>query len=84
LTQLLTDDDVFDKLKTSQLAYAEAWSLVHYLLRPNQLRKFQAYLAAVPKLGGAVGRVKHAEANLGPLEALDQDVRRYVRQMLQR
>ena len=32
ISQFITDDDVFRKPETAQIAYAESWVLVHYLL----------------------------------------------------
>ncbi len=84
IAQLIADDGLFRKPETTDLAYAEAWLLVNYLLKtPAQLPKFQAYLAGLPKLVDAKKRVEYTEARLGSLEALNQGVRRY-RQRLPR
>jgi hypothetical protein len=84
MRELLTNDGLFDKPETSQLAYAEAWLLVHYLLKQPQLPKFQTYLSGLPKLGNEKDRVKHAEKHLGPLRALEQEVRIHLRQVLKK
>lgn len=84
ITELLTKDGVFDDPKTAQVAYAEAWLLVHYLLRQQQIRKFQAYLAGIPKLGDAKGRAAYAEDRLGSLKELDEHVRRHVQTVLRK
>jgi hypothetical protein len=77
IADLLTQDKLFDDPNTSQLAYAESWLLVHYFLQPDRVRKFQAYLEGVPKAGDGKDRVAYAKRHLGPLQALDQAVRRY-------
>ena len=84
LTELLTKHGLFDDPKTAQTAYAESWLLVHYLLRQQQLRKFRTYLADIPKLGAAKGRIAYAEERLGSLEALDEHVRRHVQTVLRK
>jgi hypothetical protein len=84
IARLLGDDKVFDDPRTSQLAYAESWLLVHYLLETrDRLPKFQAYLAGPPKLADAqrIGRDKYAEARLGSLDDLDQAVQRHAQAM---
>jgi hypothetical protein len=82
MAQLLSDDRVLDQETTGQLAYAEAWLLVHYLLRqPAWLPKFRTYLAGIPKPGGQLGRVAYAESVLGPLRNLDPEIRRYAKQV---
>jgi hypothetical protein len=82
LSQLIADDQAFDEPKTTQLAYAESWLLIHLLMTPAWRPKFQAYLAGLPKAGGAKGRVAYAEGPLGSLTALDREVRRHAREIL--
>ncbi|MGP0068179.1 MAG: DUF1570 domain-containing protein [Isosphaeraceae bacterium] len=79
IAQLLKDDDLFFQSETEQLAYAESWLLVSSLLKgpPAQAQKFQAYLAGLPKLGDRKDRIQYAEARLGPLRDLEQEVRRF-------
>jgi hypothetical protein len=80
IARLLNDDGVFDDPKLDQLAYAESWLLVHYLLEREQLPKFQAYLAGMPQLGddGRMSRDKYAESKLGSLRDLDAAVQRHA------
>ena len=47
-------------------------------------KSFQKYLAGMPRDRGAGRRLKHAEATLGPLRTLDQEVRRHKRELLRR
>jgi len=80
---LLADDDAFEP-KTVQLAYAESWLLVHYLLHEKaQQQRFRQYLAELPRLNKPDDRTKIAEETLGPLEKLDHELkdeaRRYLR-----
>jgi hypothetical protein len=82
LAELLANDEVFENPKTEQLANAEAWLLVHYLLK-SRLAKFQAYLTkvALTKVaqdGGKTKRVDLAEKELGSLKELDRVVKRYA------
>jgi hypothetical protein len=85
LSKLVADDTLFDKPQTAQVAYAESWLLVHRLMTPEWRPKFQAYLAGLPKAGQAnQGRVDHAEASLGPLRILDQQLKRHARDLLRR
>lgn len=79
VARLLADDGVFDAKETEELAYAEAWLLVHYLVRqPEMLPKFRAYLTGMPKPGAGVGREAHAEKTLGSLKDLDAKVHRHA------
>jgi hypothetical protein len=84
VSRLLSDDNLCADPETYQLAYAEAWVLVHYLLEtPERLPKFRAYLAGFPKLDtpAAKDRLKTAESHLGSLDDLDAAVRRHAPRM---
>ncbi|MFI5387438.1 MAG: DUF1570 domain-containing protein [Fimbriimonadales bacterium] len=80
IADLLVDDDLCQSEQTGQLAYAESWALVHYLMTAR-LAKFQAYLAEVPEADGAAERVKYAEARLGSLKTLDREVNRHAQKL---
>ena len=86
IPELLAKDAYFNDDKTAQLAYAEAWALVHYLLRRDskQLVKFHAYLDKLPPLQDAAKRLKIAEAELGPLKALDKEVARHAKEQFRK
>lgn len=78
--RLIRDDRSFDDPNPDivQLAYAESWLLVHMLLRqPAWLPKFRQYFAGLPKPGDKLDRRAYATSVLGPLDRLDQAVRRY-------
>ena len=76
---VLTDDDLFSDGATQQLAYAEAWALVHYHLKTRaKLPKVRAYLDATRPRRDARHRLDDAKAHLGPLDALDAELRKYV------
>jgi hypothetical protein len=84
ISRLLADDRFFEDPETYQLAYAEAWLLVHYLMETEErLPKFRAYLAGMPKLDApnAKDRVKYAESRLGSLRELDAAVQRHAQRM---
>ena len=52
ISQLIADDGVFRKPETAQIAYAESWVLVHYLMETEErLPKFRAYLAGLAPAG---------------------------------
>ena len=76
IAQLLTDDTLFRKKETAQLAYAESWLLNFYLLKRGSamLPKFHAYLAKIPVRGNGPKRITVAEAALGSLEKLDKAI----------
>jgi hypothetical protein len=84
IARLLNDDKIFEDPKSNQLAYAESWLLVHYLLETkDRLPRFQAYLAGLPDLGdaGRMSRDKYAESQLGSLRDLDLAVQRHAQAM---
>jgi Protein of unknown function (DUF1570) len=85
MSELVADDAPFDNPKTAQLAYAESWLLVHFLIKtPDWLPKFQEYLVGIPKERGAKKRVEYAETRLGSLRTLDKEVRRHRDRELER
>jgi hypothetical protein len=77
IPELVADDKLFDSEQV-QLAYAESWLLVHYLLRSRsrlpRLRDYLAGTVATPQ-GNLQARVKDAERHLGKLERLDREVK---------
>jgi len=84
IARLLNDDQIFYDPKWNQLAYAESWLLVHYLLETKEQRPtFRAYLAGLPQLGEAarMSRDKYAESRLGSLRDLDEVVWRHAQVM---
>ncbi len=84
IADILANDDVVQNKKTGQLAYAESWLLVHFLLQQNSamLTKFKDYLAEMPAAAGAANRLKHAEARLGSLKTLNSDVNRHAKRVV--
>ena len=79
---LLADDMAFEP-KTEQLAYAESWLLVHYLLRAGSRQpRFRQYLAELPGSNKPAQRTRIAEKTLGPLEKLDHEVKDEARKYL--
>jgi hypothetical protein len=78
IIELFADDKKFDG-DTLELAYAESWLTVHYLMKsPQQTQKFRAYLAGLPSKEAA-NRVKYAEKHLGSLEKLEHDIDRHFK-----
>jgi len=86
LADMVKDDDRIDDPKTEQLAYAESWLLVHFLLKKEAwLPRFRAYLEGQKvRLQKSAGRVEYAESKLGPLAVLDRELRKHAREVLGR
>ncbi len=79
--ELIADDSVLraGNAVRIMLAYAQSWLLVHYLLRdPAALPRFRQYLQAIADRKKSDRRVEDAQAHLGDLDQLDQDLRRYA------
>ncbi len=83
ISDLLADDTAFEP-KTAQLAYAESWLLVHYLLRAKsrQQQRFRQYLAELRASNEPADRTKIAEKTLGPLVELDHELKDEARKYL--
>jgi Protein of unknown function (DUF1570) len=79
---LLADDTAFEP-KTGQLAYAESWLLVHYLLRAGARQpRFRQYLAELPGSNKPADRTRIAAKTLGPLAQLDHELKDEARKYL--
>jgi hypothetical protein len=81
ITELVADDKAFDDDETAQLAYAESWLLVHYLMKEPHLLQFRAYLGGLAIPLEATRRVSHVERHLGPVKDLEHDVERYLKRL---
>jgi hypothetical protein len=81
VANLLADDrpfvhDSFARLR--KLAYAEAWLLVHYLMKDGSRRVgFRAYLEAIQRRTGPEQRLHDAEEHLGDLDRLNRELVTY-------
>jgi len=61
------------------LGYAQSWLLVHYLIKePAALPRFRQYLQAIAPRVKSDRRIEDAQAHLGDLDRLDQELRRYA------
>jgi hypothetical protein len=83
--RLFSEDALFDEDETFQLAYGQAWVLLHYLIQSQSWRSklatyFQA-LAKIPPQAGA-DRIKTAEEHLGPMDKLDELMKKKTRSLL--
>jgi Protein of unknown function (DUF1570) len=78
VAKLLADDAVLHGAGTEQLAYAQSWLLVHYLMRPGQVRKFRAYLDAIRERRDPAERFQDATGHLGDLDRLDRVLKKYA------
>lgn len=84
VADLLAGDKAFEP-QTEQLAYAESWLLVHYMLRLSARRaRFRDYLAQAQRGKGRADRLKIAEEMLGPLDRLDHELKAEGRKYLSR
>jgi hypothetical protein len=82
ISELFADDDLCENSKTSVLAYTESWLLVHYLLKqPAELARFRDYLAGIPELAAKDRRIDYAQAKLGSLKKLDQELIRHAKRL---
>jgi Protein of unknown function (DUF1570) len=74
IADLLADDKAFQP-QTEQLAYAESWLLVHFMLRSvgrrARFRNFLTQAQGVKK----PDRLRIAEKTLGPLDRLEREVK---------
>ena len=65
------------------LAYAESWLLVDYLMKePSRLPGFRAYLESIRGRRDGDRRLEDAREQLGDLDRLDEDLRRYSVRLL--
>jgi len=61
------------------LSYAQSWLLVYYLIKePAALPRFRQYLQAIAPRVNSDRRIEDAQAHLGDLDQLDQELRRYA------
>ncbi len=79
---LLANDTAFEP-KTQQLAYAESWLLVHYLMRSSSRQpRFRQFVAEVQAANKPAARRRIAEKVLGPLAKLDREIKDEARKYL--
>jgi hypothetical protein len=84
VAKLLGDDTLLSDDGTAQLAYAQSWVLVHFLMRtPAKLRGFRAYLAAIRERTDGSQRLEDASKHLGDPDRLDRDVRKHAGRLLE-
>jgi hypothetical protein len=79
--ELIGDDSILRAGNSLRimLGYAQSWLLVHYLIKdPQALPRFRNYLHAIAPRVKASRRIEDAQANLGDLDQLDQELRRYA------
>jgi hypothetical protein len=75
-------DDKTNDAGTTELAYAESWLLVHYLMKKPRRAKFQAYLSGLATDQTADKRTEYAEKLLGALKDLDHELARELKRLL--
>lgn len=77
--QLIRDDTRIESRETEQVAYSEAWVLVHYLMKnPRILPKFREYLAAIAGRKDAKSRLEDWSKHLGDPAATDRALVQYL------
>ncbi|GIW87579.1 MAG: hypothetical protein KatS3mg108_1903 [Isosphaeraceae bacterium] len=85
MRRLVVEDRLFADPETRQLAYAQAWLLIHWLMqqRPRQAR-LATYLDTLRHRQDASQRLEDLTAHLGDAELLDADLKRYANRLLRR
>ncbi|MGC8640526.1 MAG: DUF1570 domain-containing protein [Isosphaeraceae bacterium] len=84
VADLLADDKAFDP-ETEQLAYAESWLFVHYMLRSGlRHSRFRDYLSQAQAAKTRDQRLRVAERTLGSLERLEHELKIEGRKYLSR
>ena len=79
LEKLLTDDGLFTDPKTEQVAYAEAWLLVHTLIEARTgdwKGKLRDYLTLIHDRKDGSKRLGDAEEAFGHLDVLDRELKK--------
>jgi len=79
--ELIGDDSVLRAGNAARimLGYAQSWLLVYYLIKePAALPRFRQYLQAIAPRVKPDRRIEDAQAHLGDLDQLDQELRRYA------
>ncbi len=80
---LIRDDARIQAPATQQLAYSEAWLLVHFLMKTaKMLPKFQAYLKTIAKRDDPNLRVADWTAHFGNSKVTDRDLAAYLQREL--
>jgi hypothetical protein len=83
IADLIGSDKFFRDPATAQLAYAESWVLVYWLLKTRaRLPATRAYLESLGASSKKVSRADVAEKALGSLEKLDRDVKAEARRLV--
>lgn len=85
LSRLLTENALFEADDASQRAYAQSWILIHELMSSKtSAAKLRAYLDAIRPRQDAAQRLTDAQAHLGDLAKLDENLRKSAARMLKR
>ena len=80
--QWIGQDDRLRDAETQQVAYSEAWLLIHYLMKtPTRLEQFRKYLIALGGRREAGGRIELWESHFGETSKLDRDLDGYCRKL---
>jgi Protein of unknown function (DUF1570) len=80
---LLTNDDLLRDPQTSQIAYGEAWVLIHEMLKSKSgLAKLTSYLSLIKTRRNPGRRVEDAEEAFGKLEVLDRELKQAAGRLL--
>ncbi len=86
LSRLLVDESWWNSRDGAKvlLSYAQSWLLIHYLMsEPNRTAQFRKYLEAIDDRKASDLRIDDARANLGDLEKLDEELKKYSVRLLQ-
>lgn len=84
-TDLITQDALLNRPETQQVAYAQAWLLIHWhMQKTERQRRLAAYLTAIRTRRDPSKRLDDARAHLGDLNELDAELKRYANTLLKR
>ena len=85
IARLLTNDGLFDKKETMNMAYAESWTMLYTLLStekgPPKLRR---YLDLIRPRRDPANRLQDARNALGDLDELDSEISRNASRLIRR
>jgi len=84
LNEFFTDDELFEFPRTEQLAYAQAWGLIHMLMQPARVTKFQAYLERANSRREPRQRIDDLQAGLGSLEELESELKKHLNRLIRK
>jgi hypothetical protein len=79
----LFDDAPFDAPMSQQMAYAQSWLLIHFLMNSaDRLPTFRDYIKAIRERRAPESRLDDAKKAFGDLDKLDEELAGYAKKLL--